>query len=216
MAYALPEKQREYQRQWSAKKAALKPKEPNLNRNFITWEELQYGGLDIDSIRSWKNCVSTARTYINNRKTNRMAIAELATRACVIKWGGKRKGKELSTKTLAEFAKELDIHRKTLWDWVQIKRLVVDQLPNKKEGIDLAAARMLVDNYGSALRTADVPKLYLDLTSKPAAFRAGLFAVRYLKNVEGYLRLHGTSHLTKKDLETMRECLSKISDFLAR
>jgi len=61
-----------------------------------------------------------------------MFIAEMAVKACEIKHGGGGHWSNfVSQHTLKDFANEIGMHQKTLYEWVAAKRNVVDKLPPK-------------------------------------------------------------------------------------
>jgi len=81
---------------------------------------------------TWDECVEAAKICVVRMGQYRMFIAEMAVKACEIKHGGGGHWSNfVSQHTLKDFANEIGMHQKTLYEWVAAKRNVVDKLPPK-------------------------------------------------------------------------------------
>lgn len=78
--------------------------------------------------KKWKFLIAKARG-MSLRKTNklRMQVAEVAINACEIERGGNSNIRF----SVARFAREIDLAKSTLHDWLRMKQQVVDKLPVK-------------------------------------------------------------------------------------
>lgn len=74
----------------------------------------------------WENAVRKARQYTTDYSRARWIIAGLALEVCDYSHGG-RKGETIYS--VRKFADEIELARKTLYQWIRIKRLVYDKLP---------------------------------------------------------------------------------------
>lgn len=207
MPYANIEKQRTYQRNWARWKASEKP--IDLRKNFITWEQLQEVD-EITNLKTWEECTSRTRTLLSNKKTNRYLIACLALKACVIKWGGKHKTSDI---TLADFAKDVGINRKTLWTWVTIKTDIADRLPNLRKGLDWTAANEALRN---AYTTNEDPIAFYHRYFENPAQKATSHTVRHLGAARHVFEKYGLKSFTREELNKMRKDLKIIVKILSR
>lgn len=73
----------------------------------------------------WEAAIRKARGYVSSFDKTRFIIAGLALEVCDLHHGG-RKGS--SVYSISRFAEEIEIDRKTLYEWMRVKRLVVDKL----------------------------------------------------------------------------------------
>ncbi len=181
MPYKSKEKQREVQRHWAAAKAKrtravegakldLIDIQPfahliQLKKGTVTWAELNQSDY-FEKIDKWEDCVTLGKTYINHRRTNRLVVAALAVRACVIKHGGRKTKLVHSEPSLTAYAKEIGINFRTLWTWIEVKRRVVDHLPQGTEQIDFTAGMIAV--RFAAKSGKDPVAFYTELAAKPA------------------------------------------------
>lgn len=219
MAYVLKEKQREYQRLWAAQKKAKQrlliergDGLTNLSSGIVTWDQLQEGRQLVEKTTNWKECVTAAKTFILSRKTNRLAIAELADKATVIKHGGKRSNSVAEDMpTLKRFAEQCEIHHKTLGDWVRIKRLVIDLLPPDERFIDWQAARLAMEDKSGACKIA----LYRRYSAADGGERNSALLVRYARAMRSYLNSYGTDYLTPEEKQEVRVLLRASSRYFA-
>lgn len=203
MAYANPEKQREYQRKWMNNRNKIRRSTENrsdgtvnLSGGFITWQELNK--LDFTDVKTYQQCVSKSKEYIVGRKMNRMAIAALAIRACVIKRGGKYTEEE-KKKTIVAFAKDINVHSKTLSDWIRIKTSIVDQLPESIQTIDYTAAKMACDKRLLSSNTAE--NLYRKYSDTDSGVRSAIWITHMLNSAANHVNNYGNTKFPKEELK---------------
>lgn len=79
--------------------------------------------------KKWEENIRKARSYINDYDKARWIIVDLALEVCDISHGGRKEGEYIYT--VARFAREIEIDRKTLYWWIGTKRRVLDKLPIK-------------------------------------------------------------------------------------
>jgi len=79
------------------------------------------------TIQEWELAIRKARAFINNYDKVRWKIVDIALSVCEIKHGGRV---HETTFTLSRFAAYIELNRKTLMEWVRVKKLVVDKLPD--------------------------------------------------------------------------------------
>lgn len=118
----------------------MTPKEPKRDRKIQV--RPRPGG---DYETEWKRCTEAARKIVLEMNRKRMEVAELALSVCKIDHGGGNHWSGFKgIRTLKDFAIEAGVAYKTLHTWVQIKRRVVDALP---QGV------YSEENYSAARRT---------------------------------------------------------------
>jgi hypothetical protein len=82
--------------------------------------------------QKWEELVNRARAKVKTMHKARMEIASIAIEACDILWGGgSHWNKFKDVHTLKDFAREVEVHYKTLAQWVRVKRNIKDKLPEK-------------------------------------------------------------------------------------
>lgn len=101
----------------------------------LTYENIIQGVLEQEpqaDDKAWDYHIRAAETLLKSAYFNRMAVAEIAIRACIIKAGGDRHStnfKEVaSLLTLRAFAEAVGMLPNTLYLWVSIKTEVFDRL----------------------------------------------------------------------------------------
>lgn len=139
MPYSLPEAQREYQRNWAKRKRVA-----SIQNGYVTWEQLTETAV-AESLHSYKECVEAAKSYIVGRKINRLAVAALAIRSCVVIHGGDRRSEFCMFKnmpTIKKFALDIGVKYGTLCDWISIQKKIIEVMPDhlRQYPIDMAAA----------------------------------------------------------------------------
>lgn len=90
---------------------------------------------------AWNNAVEQAKTLVGQMKTTRLKIAEIALSVCEVQYGGNWRA-FARIHTVKNFAKDIDVHPKTLHQWIRVKRNIHDQLPDGE----------WVDDWGLAVR----------------------------------------------------------------
>lgn len=74
----------------------------------------------------WETNIRKARQHVQNYSKVRFVIADLALEACDSSHGGRKSDGVFS---LARFAVAIELCRKTLYEWIAVKKYVVDKLP---------------------------------------------------------------------------------------
>lgn len=77
------------------------------------------------SLKDWEIAIRKARQYIASYDQARWKVVELAKSVCDLNPGGRK----ADTFSLKKFAHAIGLNQKTLYEWVRIKRNVVDKLP---------------------------------------------------------------------------------------
>lgn len=95
----------------------------------------------------WAHCVKEARMCVARMELERLKIAELALKACVVTAGWKRATADRDgVYTLTRFAMDIGVKPATLRQWVRVKKTVVDKV--------VAKGRTFVEkDYHAAERT---------------------------------------------------------------
>jgi hypothetical protein len=76
--------------------------------------------------QKWEHAVRKARQYVRDYSSSRWIISELALEVCDIYPGGR---KSQTIYSVSKFSEEIEIDRKTLYEWIRVKKLVLDKLP---------------------------------------------------------------------------------------
>lgn len=78
------------------------------------------------TFKQWEDAIRKARTFINSYDKVRFKIAAIAMEVCDTSHGGRKNDSIFS---ISKFAAEIEVDRKTLYEWIRVKRLVLDKLP---------------------------------------------------------------------------------------
>lgn len=184
MPYVDSIKQKEYQKNWSAKKYETRIKEPLWKKRVVTWEDLN--NPEVAKAKSWKSLIEVAREHLGGtrRNMNRYVISQAAIKACTIRHGGDfrtdRFKKGLYGKTIKQFAEEIGVDRKTLGDWVRVQFLVINHLPEGSNFVNYTVAKMAMD-MGRKDTPFDIIKRYLELLPDDSQCRIFVRVEKYLK-----------------------------------
>lgn len=109
-----------------------------MKKSVVTYEELMNGAVKLipdskSKKRQWEGHIKAALALKDNLNSSKMAIAEIAERACIIYKGGPLKDDEAGRKRkalcLKKFAQAIGIPYGTLGRWTVIKKRVFDHLP---------------------------------------------------------------------------------------
>lgn len=76
----------------------------------------------------WNKNVKLAKQYVKVYDNTRWIIAQLAIEVCDLSKGGRKSEDKYSIKN---FANEIGIDPKTLYQWISVKRNVIDKLPDR-------------------------------------------------------------------------------------
>lgn len=110
--------------------------------------------------REWSMAIREARSFISNYDKYRWKVVTLALGVCDYSHGGRKE----SQFSLKKFSAEIGLNSKTLYEWVAVKRKLLDKLPTdvlKKEAINkrgfqdlkLVADKLELDSSASEAKT---------------------------------------------------------------
>lgn len=226
MPYALPERQREFQRKWAQAKANRERTVQNvdgsrrldLSKGYVTWEELTGSHSYIAKISTWGDCVKEARSLVSDRRLNRLQVAFLALRGCEIRRGGARTKGEDEPDTLRAFSREIGVHSKTLDDWIAVARMI-NSFPAdvKKEGIDYTSARMTIEKLGRAEAVgAEAFEVYSSFATLDPGVRYQSFIARYIKQAYHHTKRIGVTQIEPVQRELCRKWLVELTALFDR
>jgi len=214
MPFAEKERQREYQRDWVSKRKRLNQYGSNtiyklgnfdLRRESVN---LKSAKANIGSLKTWAACVNHAHKILTMRKVNRLQLAEIAVRGCIIKHGGKLTN-GLENLTLKSFAIDCGIHPKTLHEWVRVKRTIVDKLPKKTKEVNWTAAQVALKKSSSCSVFPMV--LYRQfLTPKGRSIVRGMQYIDYMVNFETFLINWGKTMLPASEAKRAKKAAKGI------
>lgn len=77
-------------------------------------------------MNKWRENISKARIFVENKRKNQMLVAGLAMEVCEITWGGSKLNR--SKYTLKKFSEEIGMSDRLLSSWVNVRRNVYDKL----------------------------------------------------------------------------------------
>jgi len=190
MPYADKDRQREFQRKWAS-----------LNKHTITYKEL-IDCSHVRKIKAWNTCVERAKETILTRRTNRLMVAELALRACFIRRGGRLTDTQRRL-TLKAFADDIGVHHKTLGEWIAVKTIIIDKLPQTATHFDWTAAQNAI-RYGGRYHK-DINMMYQRFTTTQGARQMRMISyVGYLRTFAHYIRDHGKRDIPAPKLREAR------------
>jgi hypothetical protein len=186
----------------------------NLFTRAITWEELQNKDLSCVKLKTYKDCVREAIKYIGVRRTDRLSIANLAIRSCVIKHGGDMrsafKNSERVKLTLKKFSKDIGVNCKTLNEWVRIRRFI-DTLP-KSVPVDFTTADLIVRRRKMLnLQSDNLTEYYLKFLNDFSS-RSFFNVFRCVKAAGSTLKKHGTSNWNVEQVNKLNQSMSDLTD----
>jgi len=82
-----------------------------------------------DELR-WQKCIERAKSIKEMVRNNRLILADIAMEACDIVWGGGGHWNNYSEqRTVNNFGAAIGVNAKTLYEWIRVKKFVVDKLP---------------------------------------------------------------------------------------
>lgn len=165
-----------------------------------------------DPDKKWSDHVKIAKTLLTEGYFNRMAIAEIAIRATVIKSGGDRHSAEWrdfgSMLTLRSFAEAIEINPSTLSLWVNIKQMVFDKLdPVDRDVFHHDAAEKTTKILGKKQRhsTETIQKTYQKLATQTKEQKALSALFRYVGTVKKiFLKTDFWKGLTPEQVDRLR------------
>lgn len=169
----------------------------------------------------WKRCVKEAKLLIISRDAARIRICELTLEACgEIHWGGGGHWSGFANQlTVTKFAQDINIHPKTLLEWIAIKRYVHDHL-SKKYRKDAKWSVMAKVRRAMAVRRDEIPteasvtrvyEEFLDAQNQPT-----YNVLRYLGHLKYSIDNLDQAKMTEEDIYDIRDMcksiLKKIKD----
>jgi hypothetical protein len=184
--------------------------------SVVSYEELVNGAVKLipkteELKKLWDGHVNAAMALKDNLNASKMAIAEIAERACVIYRGGPlkddesgRKRKELSLK---RFAKAIKIPYGTLGRWTVLKKRVFDHLPEShRRDFRIWSAELASREIGTKLTTKE--EVLAVYESKLEYSETDAVRVRFLRDI-GRVRakiskIEVIQALSEKDREALR------------
>jgi len=218
MPYKDLESQRKFQREWASKKKQKKLTLENkdgtikLNASLASTDDLSEID-DINKIKTYRECVRIGRGLVKNKRSDHLKLAAIAIKACEIKLGGSRADgwKERMGRTLKDYAKTVNIHHKTLGDWVVIKKEILDKLTDeeKSQPFNLGIATHLGRRHTRSIPLVD---MYRRFNKDPSSLKFS-YVVRYLYTIKSNLRNYGASTLVKEELIKFYELLDWINTY---
>jgi len=202
----------------SKKKAKTTKKKVKLNTKLTDakLERTAKKCKTLEAEEQWNKYVRAARVHVRSLNKHRMAIAELAIKACDIKWGGGGHWSGFKgQKTIKEFALAVGVHRKTLGEWVSVKRNVVDKLP---KGIyieeDYAALQRTKKKTNRGTPAAKVIDIYNQEISRGADAYVLAQVIKRTKSYHTFICVKGD--LDRCDREELTELKSMVDEMSKR
>lgn len=129
--------------------------------------------------KNWNNYIDIARGLLAVAEVSRMAVAEVAIRATLIRHGGDRQSVNFknvqSRLTVKAFANSIGVKPPTLWLWIKIKSEVFDTLsPKERSKFKHDAGEKTLKLIGSKGRVekADRIKIYSQIATMSPEQRA--------------------------------------------
>lgn len=132
----------------------------------------------------WELAIREARALVPSYSKNRFKIVEVAKQVCDLNHGGR---KTTGVYTIAQFARAIEVNPKTLYEWMRVKRLVVDKLPktyltkNKTSYDDLAETANKVTPDSSKKAVLEAMKAQRDVPVGDKKF------LKYRDHINGLL-----------------------------
>ncbi len=211
MPFKDTDKNKQYQKTWQREKAARTSKLAKtsgmsyrpLAQGIVTWDELQEK--TYDKLKTYEECVELAKKNMMGRRTDRLAIAALATRACEIKHGGDRRSKSFKItaddKSLLSFARGIGISNKTLHAWTRIYHFIRFEIP-KDAPINMTAAEIMIKNKGLM---NDPVGNYTTLVDKGSVLRNSFHATRYITYACTQISKRGIGDWPKEEVDRLNK-----------
>ncbi len=219
MPYKDPEAAREANRKSYRKRVANRSRTEISGRRrvtggVITWEELQNRD-KFKTLVTFSECTKKAKEFLHRRHIDRLAVAELAIRACEIKHGhhDKKRNTTEAVLTIKAFAAAVDIDYGTLYTWINIKTKVLDKLKPGSD-IDFTTAQIVCSTKERLREGVDPVTAYYRLKDDPN--RVGVhYVIRYLRQSLHALKKYGPLEATKEDVNEMKAAMHSIKSLVS-
>jgi hypothetical protein len=146
----------------------------------------------------WEEAVREARTYVANYDKARWIIADIALRVCDMSHGGRK----AALYSVTNFATDIELNRKTLYEWLRVKRLVYDKLPKgvqtKAHTYDYWSFEEVANQVDEHTSPREVKVLFeQQLQVNPASKKFN----KYMKNLKSIM-FNATRPLMMQDIDT--------------
>lgn len=158
--------------------------------------------------------VIEARSLIKNKNNYQMRVARLCLDVCEIKKGGNHEG----FFTVQDFAKDIGVKVKTLYNWIEHHRRIFSKLDAEtKKHISQTAINEIYRKTTRNTPTRDIVEL-----AKQYAFvnNADLTAARYIQALRSLTKLYtdkdGLERLSKETSESTKYYVDILADILSR
>lgn len=184
---------------------------------LITYEEILQG-IDEKERRikgaaeRWNFYAAEVQKIQPTDYSRRMAVAECAIRAVSTIRKGKR-AKDSDAPTLARFASQCRLDRRTLGDWVKAKTEVFNSLTDDEKIWFSVSRGVAAVEYAHRTKAKDRPvKVYRQMCNDPQMGRKRKHVAEYLRATLSRLKKAEANWFTRKELDQFMEWLSKIED----
>jgi hypothetical protein len=177
----------------------------------------------MDALQTWADCVQAAKMCVVRIEQYRMVIASLCIKACDIKHGGGGHWNGFADqKTIVNFAAEIGINKKTLSEWVAVKRDVINKLPPKERAIaahpkNYARVRMVKDRITKKTPKSEVLRRFRNV--HPDGANDALIrlkkAGKYIRDIATWMKKKSVRDQAElEDLERILKAAQDIQGYL--
>ena len=165
--------------------------------------------------------VSQGKTVVNNRKNSQRHLADLAMRACTIRYGG-RYG---NLYTMKQYARDIGVNSKTLSKWIQERRveITINKNSKSKKKKTLSEIKKITRTLrGDTKIGKDGQSKYMNFQRiKAAEIRSKSVGnndleknIRKLREVLYSMRSMDSGKFTDKDKKNLKILLKKCNDII--
>lgn len=161
----------------------------------------------------WADNVNEAQSLVKNKDKYQMKIAELAIEVCVIERGG---NKDDNIFSVINFAKDISINVKTLYNWIDIYKSTYSVLDEKtKSQISATGIQNIHRAYkgSSPEKIRSEAKKYVHQNNIDATIRNYLGTVRSL--TRNYIEKDAANRVDKEVNETLYHYVKLLNDILS-
>lgn len=166
--------------------------------------------------QEWETAIRKARQYTSGYRNARWIIAELAFEVCDTAHGGRKTESIYSVK---RFADEIEIDVKTLYQWMRVKRLLLDKLPkmirNNPNKYNYTDFENVCDQVNAEMNEKEIKDIWVSYHKRPPESRK---FEKYLEGLSGILynaqRPMIMKDVENKYIEKMLEKITLISGLL--
>jgi hypothetical protein len=186
----------------------------NPKINTLTYAHI----IDASELKNWNSCVDRAKMLLKEGQLNRMAVADIAIQASIIKRGGSRTSvkyiEQDSMLTISAFAHAIGMNPSTLHLWVSIKTQIFGLLPPEEQNEFRHDAGE--KSYKALGKKKSVPPgktqdTYLRFKNRTRRDKAIATTIKNIACLSKFfLKTHWAESLTKNQLEMSRIAVGKI------